>query len=855
MIRRLWLFKRTCFLLLLLWIFSGLQGVSAQSVFGKITNEKGEGIPFVRVFVENTRYGAITDNQGLYRLEMELGSYTLSFQHLNYKKESRQIELVQDIELNLQLTSSDIQMGVIEIEAGKKDPAYAIMAQVIKNKKENLLQFETYICDTYQKIKLETDTLLSRKEKKILADSLGVRKDSLPPQELNRTVAKLIESQSTIYFKSPSTYKTVVNAFRDMKFRDPDAMGYSYSSVNYSVTDLDPDIHDPYLFYTDVSDADINFYRNLIHIPALGDRPYISPLNSTVWRLTYKYKLEETFYEEGRVNYRISLKPRNQDGPYFKGQIWIEDGTWAIKKVELDVLKRALAYYESFLIKHRYDRTQDRRRILAEEEYIYEIKEGRTRFHGTSLAMHSNFQIDVKHPKNFFKNELRRTEMEAMEKDSAEWENLRPFGLSALEKSFVHKKDSINKHLASPEYKQQADSGYNHVGILDVLVEGITHRDRINGMDYYIDPLLEQVQPLGVGGYRHALGGSVMKTWKRGYKVRVGGSLDYGFVNKDLKGDVNVQYTYLPRKFARLGVRFGDNYTQINNFATIQNFFSRGNFLNKVFFGATHRIEVANGWLVDVAADFADYKAIDNLALAEWSQSLFGENNTPESFDPFREFFMEFTIRYTPGQKYQMEPYRKVNLGSKWPTFRLRYKKAIPNFFGSEIDFDFLELGLDHEFKPGVMGISRWTVRTGRFLTSKNARFTDFKFFRGSDPYLFISPLLAFQSLGPTISTKNAYFRANYIHDFSGVLMDKIPLLKRTALQSAGGAGILLIEDGSFFHSEVYGGLQYPMRIRRQRFKVGVYFVTAYSNQENAIDSQVKVGVSFYNDIKRKWDY
>lgn len=846
--------KITIYLFLLI-LCSESSSLFAQSIFGKISNEQGEGIAFVRIYVEGTRYGAISDNEGKYRLEMERGSYQVVFQHLNYQAQNHAIELTKDLEFNVQLEASDIQMAVIEIEAGKKDPAYAIMAQVIANKKENLRQFDTYSCETYQKIKLETDTLPSRKEKRILADSLGLEIDALPAREPNIQVAKLIESQSSIYFKKPGTYKTVVNAFRDMKSRNTTGLGFTYASVDGSFSDYDSDIHDPYLFYTDVSDVDMNFYRNLISIPDLGDRPFISPLNSAVWRLTYKYKLEETFYEENRVNYRISLTPRNRDGPYFKGQIWIEDGTWAIKKVELEVLKHAMAYYDSFLIKHRYDRTDDRRRILAEEEYIYEIKEGRIRFYGTSLAMHSKYKLDVEHPKNLFKNELRRTEKEAFEKDSTFWETQRPFGLNKLEKTFIHKKDSINKYLASPEYLQKADSGYNHVGIIDVLFEGITHRDRINGMDYYINPLIEQVQPLGVGGYRHALGGSVAKTWKRGYRLRVGGTVDYGFINEDVKGDVNIRYTYLPRKFGRLGVRFGDTYTQINDFATIQNFFSRGNYLNKVFFGASHRIEVANGWLVDVKGDFADYKAIDNLALSEWSQSLFGENNTPESFDPFREFFLEFTVRFTPGQKYQMEPYRKVILGSKWPTFLLRYKKAIPGFFGSEIDFDFLELGLDHEFKPGTMGISRWIVRTGRFLSSKNARFTDFKFFRGSDPILFISPLQAFQSLGPTISTKNAYFRANYMHDFGGVLLDKIPLLKRTPLQTAGGAGLLLIEDGSFFHSEVFAGIQCPFRIKRTRFKIGGYFVTAYSNQENAIDSQWKVGVSFYNNIKKKWEY
>ncbi|MDW3651207.1 MAG: DUF5686 family protein [Bacteroidia bacterium] len=829
--------------------------LSAQKIFGNIINEEGKAISFVRIYVEDSRYGAISDANGFYELEVNEGNYRLIFQHLNYETVSRDLQVKEELELNIQMKASDLQMTAIEIQAGKRDPAYAIMKEVIANKKNNLKQFNSYTCQTYQKIKLETDTLPSKKERKQEADTLGISLEELPAYEMDWNVSKLIESQSTIYFKRPNSYKTVVNAFRDFKAKNSTALTVTVVNGDATYGDYDADIQDPYLFYTDVSDADINFYRNLVKIPDLGDRPFISPLNSTAWRLTYKYKLEETFFEEGRVNYRISVSPRNRDGPYFKGQLWIEDRTWAIKKVELDVLKSGMSFYEAFSIRHKYERTDDNRRILTEEEYLYEIKEGRGRFKGSSLAIHSEYELDVKIPKKVFKNELRRTEKEAFEKTADQWDKLRPFKLNSLENTFVKDQDSINQYFASAEYLQKADSGYNHVGILDILFNGVKHRNRLNGIDFYINPLVEQVQPLAVGGYRHRLGGNISKTFKRGYRIGTYAEIDYGFKNEDLKGRVNLNYMYNPRKFATAWIRYGNEYEMINDFETIQAIFSRGNYLNKVSYGVRHRMEVTHGWMLDVDLDFADYQAIDNIALSDWSQSLFGETNIPPTFDPFRQFLIEIDVKYTPHQKYQMEPYRKIILGSKWPTFRLKYKKAIPGVFGSEISYDFLELGLDHEFKPGTMGISRWVVRTGRFLSSNNVRFTDFKFFRGSDPILFFNPLQAFQSLGLTISTKNAYFRGNYVHDFNGVLLDKIPLLKRTPLMVSGGAGMLLIEDGSFFHSEVYGGLQWPFRIRRQRFKIGGYFVTSYSNQEGAIGSQWKVGISFYNAVRNRWEY
>ncbi|MEM6805150.1 MAG: carboxypeptidase-like regulatory domain-containing protein, partial [Bacteroidota bacterium] len=291
-------------LLLLILLSTYSKQVFGQSVYGKVQDSKGQEISFVRISVEGSSFGTITDDKGEYELKLAEGTYKLTFQHLNYYKLKKSVKIQGNTRLDVELSLSGVQLNAIEITANKKDPAYAIMKEVIANKKNNLKQFNSYSSETYQKIKLETDTLPSKKEQKILADSLGLSLDELPPHEWKWRVSKLIESQSTIYFKRPGNYKTVVNAFRDFKAMNP-AWGFRLGLEFSGQGDYRSDIRDPYLFYTDVSDADINFYRNLIKMPDLGDRPFISPLHSTNWRLIYSFKLEETFFEEGRVNYRI----------------------------------------------------------------------------------------------------------------------------------------------------------------------------------------------------------------------------------------------------------------------------------------------------------------------------------------------------------------------------------------------------------------------------------------------------------------------------------------------------------------------------------------------------------------------
>jgi Family of unknown function (DUF5686) len=739
------------------------------------------------------------------------------------------------------------ELQTVEITAGKKDPAYEIMEQVIAHKKENMREASSWIRETYLKIVLERDTSQRKPDKKAEADSL--KRDSLPPPQIHP--ALMIESQASAHYQAPGDYRTLIHAYRENSFEKTNSLiGGDAEDREYEA-----DTENPYIFYPDPALSQFNFYQNLILIQRLGDRPLISPLHSELWRVTYRYHLEERRYEEGKVVYKISFTPRNEEGACFSGVIYVVDGLFAIEAAEMEVQPATLSFFRRFTLKNIYQRNEDGRWVLAEESYEYEVKDGRDILLGHTQALHTDYQLDVAHPKGFFGNEIRSFDRSAFETGEEKWQAIRPIKLDSTETKFLQVQDSLKKFYRSPEYLHQQDSVYNHLSLLDIAFNGIAFRDRVRGMKYYFYPIVEQIRPLGVGGYRHALGGNIEKTFGRGKAVDIFGEANYGITNNDMRGNLGLGFTYAPRRFARGYVKAGDEYSMVNGNDALITVFSRRNFINKVFVGVGHSMEIANGLNLGFGIDFADRKAIDKLELEEWSKELFGENNTPIAFDTYREFLVEVRLRYTPGQKFQMMPYRKIILGSKWPTFTLRYKKALPGIWGSDLNFDFISLRIEHEFRLGTMGIARWNVTAGTFIQANNIRFTDYVFFRGSDPWIFVDPSTTFQLLGRTLSTPNEYVAGHYVHDFGTLLFNKIPLIQRSKLMCSAGAGVLMVRDNAFIHSEVYAGLQYPFRIRRERFKAGVFFVTSYGNHAGAVNSAVKFGVSFYNTVKNRWEY
>jgi hypothetical protein len=191
---------------------------------------------------------------------------------------------------------------------------------------------------------------------------------------------------------------------------------------------------------------------------------------------------------------------------------------------------------------------------------------------------------------------------------------------------------------------------------------------------------------------------------------------------------------------------------------------------------------------------------------------------------------------------------------SKFPVLTLNYRKGINGLFGSEVNFDFLELGAKQEIEVGRLGSTRWEVQLASFINQKDLRVLEYKFFRGSDEVFFSDPLRSFQLLGATLNTPNAYLRANVIHHFEGTILNKIPLIRRLKMGIAIGAGTLNIPDSKFYHAEAFGGVEKSFHLFKQLVRGGIYAVTSENTQESA-NFTYKVGLTIFEPFTRKWGY
>ncbi|MCB9195874.1 MAG: carboxypeptidase-like regulatory domain-containing protein [Flavobacteriales bacterium] len=819
-----------------------------------LVQSSNEPLPFASVYVKNSTRGTVTNLKGLFELELDKGTYTIVYSFVGYKTLEKTYSLTSSNEINdTIILKEDNTLGEVQVYSDQRDRAKEIMAEVRKLRSDFNKGIEYFKCESYiktsidKKVKLDPDSFPNN------ASEISYSKDL--NQFFKQENLNLIESFSTTYYDRPNKFKEEFHAYHDYS-ETKSEIGQSISfGVELGEEEIAPEpavTSNPLVIYNDILSCDFNFYENQINYPEICQKPILSPLAETA-PLVYKFDLEGSFYEDSSLIYKIRVTPLFVTDAAFSGFLYIEDSTWLLRSVDLFVNKQALSTCKEFHLIQNYSCLDKFVNLPIRREINYVFKDGSSYILGNTQVLHSNYVVNKTEAITKWTNEIKSFDVEAFDRSEAYWAENRPVQMREKELNFIHVCDSLKAYFTSEEYYKKLDSSFNRISIWTPLV-GIGRKNSFKKQQWYIEGLLGQVNPVGIGGYRHKLPGEYTKEFKNDFLLETDGMIDYGFNNKDIKGKIGAGLTYYPKKFVRTFIRAGDYYNMINNYASIAQTFSRSNYVRHVTFSISQRIELINGLFAEATFNYSDQRPINNLQLSGWSNELFGVLNKPIDFERYVKSEIVLELKYRIKQKYMYKGNKKIIFEAKHPVLTLKYKKGFPGLFGSEVNYDFIEIGASHHTKLKRWGSSNWRVMYGTYLNKTNLRVLEYKYFRGSDMFFFSNPTLSMQLLGSTKSTPNDYFQANYMHHFEGAILGKIPLINRLKLELAGGGGVLYIEDESFKQFEIFAGLERPITLWRQLMRIGVYAVTVDNNIDKA-DIAFKFGISFYNDFKRKWDY
>ncbi|WP_426483995.1 DUF5686 and carboxypeptidase regulatory-like domain-containing protein [Flavobacterium sp. 2] len=803
---------------------------------GTITDEKGNPLPFVSVFEENTYAGTTSNEQGKYQLNVkEPGKNKIIFQYLGFK--TQKLSVASDsktITLDVKMLEESFALNEVIIDP-KNNPADAIIKSAIANKQDNSSKTGRYTADFYSKGMFKVKDL----PKKILGKKVDLGADMASNLDSTGTgILYLSETVSKITFEKPDKLKEKIIASKI----SGNNRGYSYNTAALSTYD----------FYDNTLDFDIKL---------------ISPIADNAFSY-YKYKLEGSFYDDNKHQiFKIKVIPKRDKEPVFEGYIYIVDDSFAIYAIDLDIkgyrmknefteimnLKQSFSYNSANKI------WSKNAQSLSFNAGVFGIK-----FSGTFNYVYSNYEFPASFEKKTFGNEIVAFEPNANKKDDAFWNQIRPIPLTIEESTDYTKKDSLQTIRKSKKYTDSIDAKNNKFKVWDILM-GYDYKNTFKSYSFDYKGLLN-ISSLSfntVQGFNLDSGFSFRK-WneEKGKSTSISTTFNYGFSDDRFRvtGDFNHRFNNI--NYAYISASGGTKTAQFNGAEPITKFvnsiaslFFKDNYMklyNLEFAQINYGQDVANGINLNAKIAYEQRKPLFNTTDYSFfkQDDIYSSNNplapndfTTSAFDPHHLFKTALSARINFGNKYISRPDGRFNVrNEKYPTVYLIFEKA---FAASDKKYEFERIGasVQYDLSLGNKGILGTNFRAGKFYNAENIAFMDYRHFNGnqthigtSERYLNVFNLMPYYSN----STNDAYFEMHLEHNDMGFVTNKIPLINLLKSTMNIGFHTLAIPDRKPY-SEFTVGLDNLGFGKFKLFRVDYVHSFQGSTQQNGVVFGLKI--------------
>lgn len=756
---------------LLAFLFFSLSNFA--QIRGTVTDAKGNPLPFVSVFEENTYAGTTTNEQGKYQLNVkEIGGNVITFQYLGYKtKKITILAATRIVNVDVSLEEESFALNEVIIDP-KNNPANAIIKSAIAHKKENSDKTGRYTADFYSKGMFKVKDL----PKKILGKKVDLGEDMASNLDSTGTgILYLSETISKVTFEKPDKLKEKIIASKI----SGNNRGYSYNTAALSTYD----------FYDNTLDFDVKL---------------ISPIADNAFNY-YKYKLESTFYDDNnqQIN-KIKVIPKRDKEPVFEGYIYIVDDSFAIYAIDLDIkgyrmkneFTEVMSLKQSFSYNTKNKIWSKNAQTLSFTAGIFGIK-----FSGNFNYVYSNYEFPNSFDKKTFGNEIVAFELNANKKDDAFWNEIRPIPLTIEESSDYAKKDSLQTIRKSKKYNDSIDARNNKFKVWDILM-GYDYKNTFKKYSFDYKGLLN-IASLSfntVQGFNLDSGFS-FKKWdeEKGTNTSISTTFNYGFSDERFRAIGQFSHRFNTINYATIWGSGGVKTAQFNSAEpisklvnSISSLFFKDNYMklyNLEFAEINYGQDIANGINFTGKMGYEQRKPLFNTTDYSFfkKDDIYSSNNplapndfTTPAFDQHHLFKALVTTRINFGNKYISRPDGRYNFkNDKYPTVYLAFEKA---FAASEKKYEYERIGasVQYDLSFGNKGLLGTNFRAGKFFNAENISFIDYRHFNGnqthigtSDRYLNVFNMMPYYSN----STNDSYFEMHTEYNDTGFIMNKIPLL------------------------------------------------------------------------------
>lgn len=731
-----------------------------------MVDEFGEPVAFANVLFKNTTEGTITNEDGRFYLESDETYYLLSVSFVGYTTE--ELELTQRVTYNLTIElKQGEQLDEVVVYVGKQskknNPAIDILKKIWAKKRVNgLRKFKQYQYDKYEKIEFDLNTIDSALMKSKMfkglefvfadLDTSRITGKTYLPLFLNETFSKVYGDNEL------EQEKEEVQGSKNSGF-----------SNNQAIIGFVEDLYSDY----DIYDNYLKFY----------DKSFTSPLSKTGIDV-YNYVLADSAFLDNKWCYHIIYYPRRKNELTFKGDFWVNDTTYAVKKIDLEVTKSAnINWVKDIYIQQEFEVVNDSVFLLKRDymlsDFSFNKKEKSKGVYGKRTTVYDNYLFDRPRPAEFYKNVSDPFNPILFERDSVFWSNNRLESLNKDEQGIYKLLDTLK---TVPKFK-------TYYNLVSILGSGYIEIDKWN---------IDIGDIYSTFGYNDAEGirlrGGARTYFGQNDLWRLEGYMAYGFDDRKFKHGFSAKWL-LDRK-NRLIISGGNrrDIEQLGLSLTATNDVLGRSVASSAVFtvGNNNRLTDINLSTFTLEAEPAtnfrirlggSFRTLSSALPDAFSLDYLNPDSPTGISSEIKQFDLITTLIYTPGKRTIGYGVERRTINDNYSTLLLNYTKGLEGFLQSDFNYEKLQFSYSQPWQIGGFGRLFSTIEVGKtfgavplgllnVVPGNQTLFSIYNTFPNLDFYEFVT---------------DTYVSAHFEHNFNGRLFSRIPLLRKLNLREIVG--------------------------------------------------------------------
>ncbi|MFV5699564.1 DUF5686 family protein [Flavobacterium sp. ZT3R17] len=724
-------------------------------VSGIVLDKTNQPIPFANVVFKDSNEGVVSNEDGRFYIESAKTYTVIIISSVGFSEKEITLNKPVNYNFKIQLNEAESLKEVVIFTgktSKKNNPALDILRKIWEHKRKNGLNlFAQYQMEKYEKIEFDMNTIDSAFMKNKLFKGMEFIFKQVDTSKITgKTYLPIFINESLYDVYGDNKLKKLKEKIKASK-----TSGFN---GNQQILSFVKDLYSDYNIY----DNHLTFF----------DKSFTSPLSKTGIDV-YNYVLKDSAVIDKKWCYNIIFYPRRKNELTFKGDFWVNDSTYAIKKINMAVTKSAnINWVKDIYLEQEFEVMNDSVFLLTRDylmsDFALNKKEKSKGVYGKRTSFYRNHEFNKEKPVAFYKDEVNYMDNDVYNKSDDYWHENRFENLSKDELGVYKMLDTlqtVKKFKQLYSLVQILGSGYLPIGHFDYgpifssfgynEVEGV--RLRAGGRTYFGPNDAWRIQGYTAYGFKddkfkYGFSGKWMVDKKNRVILSGGNRRDVEQIGASLTSTSDV----LGRSFASSSV-----------FSTGSN----GKLTNINLSNISVEIEPVKNLTFQTGFSYRTLQS----ASKTFSLDYYTDAAHTITKSDVKQSEVNLQIEYTPKRKTIGFAVERENVDSPYSRFFVNYSHGFKGLLDSDFQYEKVQLYYKQPIIIGPLGRTNIIMELGK--TFGTVPLGLMSVIPGNQTYFTIEN--TFSNLNFYEFVSDQYATLEWNHNFNGRIFSRIPFMRK----------------------------------------------------------------------------